>query len=222
MRGLRGVCFRFCYAAKESTAAVLLLLILGDVVAVLRYRRDCDWALLRQLLPSVLPGIALGAWFLSLVPDGVLRLSIGWLLVVFVVVAIVGRLRTPKEVPEEPSRPHWGVAVGTGVAAGFTTMTANAAGPVMTLYLLEAGVKKAAFIGTGAWFFLLVNVAKTPFSAALGLFPTSTLILTVFLAPFVLLGTWVGIRIVHRVGQRAFENLALVASLVGAVLLIAR
>lgn len=141
---------------------------------------------------------------------------------VFVAVAIRGRLRTPKETPAEPSRPHWGLAVGTGVAAGFTTMTANAAGPVMTLYLLEAGVNKAAFIGTGAWFFLLVNLAKTPFSAALGLFPPSTLMLTLALAPFVLFGTWVGIRIVHRVSQRVFENLALGASLVGALRLIVR
>jgi hypothetical protein len=62
------------------------------------------------------------------------------------------------------------VAVAAGVAAGFTTMTANAAGAVMTLYLLAMRVEKLRFIGTSAWFFLIVNVSKVPFSAGLGLF----------------------------------------------------
>ncbi|HNV10124.1 MAG TPA: sulfite exporter TauE/SafE family protein, partial [Propionibacteriaceae bacterium] len=69
--------FALVMPAKESTAAVLLLLIVGDVVAVLRYRRHADWKLLLSLLPWVLPGLALGAWFLGRVDDQVLRKSIG-------------------------------------------------------------------------------------------------------------------------------------------------
>jgi uncharacterized membrane protein YfcA len=42
--------------AKESTAAVLLLLIIGDVIGVLSYHKHADWGLLKKLLPSVLPG----------------------------------------------------------------------------------------------------------------------------------------------------------------------
>ena len=47
--------------ARDSTAALLLLLLVGDVVAVFDYRRDCDWSLLRHLIPGVLPGVVLGA-----------------------------------------------------------------------------------------------------------------------------------------------------------------
>lgn len=214
--------FALVMPAKESTAAVLLLLIVGDVVAVIRYRHDCDWSLLWRLLPSVIPGIVLGAWVLGQVSDVVLRRGIGVLLVVFTAVSLWSRSRMSRPRKEEDARPHWGLAAGAGMAAGFTTMAANAAGPVMTLYLLEAGVTKAGFIGTGAWFFLLVNASKTPFSAALGLFPPSTLALTAILAPVVLVGTWVGIRLVTRVSQRAFEGLALIASAVASLLLVVR
>ena len=54
---------------KESTAAVVLLLLIGDVVGVARYRKAASWPLLRRLLPSVLPGVAVGAVFLRVVDD---------------------------------------------------------------------------------------------------------------------------------------------------------
>lgn len=216
---------------KESTAAVLLLLLIGDVVGVARYRKAASWPLLRRLLPSVLPGVAVGALFLHVVDDHTLRLSIGVILTVMVAIQLTLRLRhrrrtdprpdgpTPPDVPEQP---HRLAGVAPGIAAGFTTMTANAAGPVMTLYLLACRVDKMAFVGTNAWFFLLVNLSKTPFSAALGLFPASTLALTVALAPFVLAGTWLGVKLVRRVDQRTFDALALAASAVAAVALLVR
>lgn len=208
---------------KESTAAVLLLLIIGDVVAVARYRRSASWPLLRRLLPSVLPGVALGALFMRWVDDHAMRLTIGLILTVMVAIQLVMRVRARGgEQPPGETHPHRALSLMAGTAAGFTTMTANAAGPVMTLYLLACRVDKMAFVGTNAWFFLLVNVAKTPFSAALGLFPASTLALTVALAPFVLAGTWLGIRLVHRVSQRTFDTLALLSSAVAAVALLLR
>lgn len=61
--------FAFTLPTRESTAAALLLLIVGDVVAVLRYRRNADWGLLRGLLPAVIPGILIGAGFIWAVDD---------------------------------------------------------------------------------------------------------------------------------------------------------
>ncbi|HZK05615.1 MAG TPA: sulfite exporter TauE/SafE family protein [Actinomycetaceae bacterium] len=215
--------FALVMPAKESTAAVLLLLIVGDVVAVWRYREHGDWVLLRRLLPYVIPGIALGALFLRVVDDDVLRRSIGAILAFFVIMQIVLRLRTTRRVtPERAPRRHHLASAGYGTAAGFTTMTANAAGPVMTLYLLAAGVDKKAFVGTGAWYFLIVNVTKVPFSAALGLFPKSTLLLDLALVPVVLLGAFIGTRLTNVLSQRAFELLALGASVVSAVVLLVR
>ena len=235
--------------AKESTAAVLLLLLTGDVVAVARYRRGADWGLLRRLLPSVLPGLALGAVFLWFVSDTVVRRSIGGLIAVMVIVQLwqrrrggmtaaaggggggadadsatgaggipeVGGSGTPVSRAEHPL-----AAVAAGVLAGFATMTANAAGAVMTLYLLAMRVEKMRFIGTSAWFFLIVNVSKLPFSASLGLFPAETLKLSAMLAPLVLVGTWLGILLLQRLSQLTFERAALAGSVVAAVALLVR
>lgn len=130
---------------RESTGAILLLLIVGDVVAVWHYRRDADLALLRRLLPSVIPGLVLGALFLALVDDTVLRRSIGVLLLVMALLQVALRVRAPSvgAVAASPT-----AAIATGAASGFATMTANASGPVMRLYLVAQGVEKWRFIRT--------------------------------------------------------------------------
>lgn len=203
--------------AKESTAAVLLLLICGDVVAVWTYHKHADWGLLKKLLPAVLPGIALGALFVRLVPDIGLKKFIGVILVVMLVLQLWARRKPPAD---EPGPMHPAATIGTGVAAGFTTMTANAAGPVMSLYLLAARVDKVRFIGTGAWYFLIINVTKVPFSAALGLFHVSTLWLTLLCLPAVLVGTIIGRWLIHKVSQLWFERLTLAVTAVAAVSLL--
>lgn len=203
---------------KESTAAALLLLIVGDVVAVLRYRRAAKWALLKRLLPSVLPGLVLGALFIHFVDDLVLKRSIGAILVVSVLIHVVlRRRRAPGAAPEHAPL---GLTIVAGTAAGFTTMTANAAGPVMTLYLQLARVDKLAFLGTFAWFFFIINLAKTPFTAALGLFTPDVLRSVLTGIPFVLVGAVIGILVIRKVPQRAFDNLTLAASAAAALALL--
>lgn len=110
----------------------------------------------------------------------------------------------------------------TGVAAGFATMTANAAGPVTTLYLVAQGVEKLRFLGTSALLFFGVNLCKLPLSLGLGLFGPHTVRRTLLLAPFVLIGAWAGLRTVRRLSQARFDQAVLAASAVAAVALIVR
>jgi uncharacterized protein len=107
-----------------------------------------------------------------------------------------------------------------GVGAGFATMLANAAGPIMVLYLLAMRLPKLAFIGTSAWFFFLVNVIKIPFIMQLGLFNAPTLQLDLLVAPLVVVGVLGGRQIVTRINQRWFEQLALFFALVGGLRLL--
>ncbi|GGA59868.1 UPF0721 transmembrane protein [Pseudoclavibacter endophyticus] len=222
--------FAFVMPAKESTATVLLLLIVGDLVAVARYRR-VRWRLLPRLLPAVVPGLLLGALFMNLVDDTVMKLTIGGLLLVMVLIQLRPRLRgrsqrrvSSDEPPHGPTSaaagPGWPVQIGAGVAAGFTTMTANAAGPFMALYFLAARIDKMQFIGTNAWFFCIVNISKVPLAASLGLYTGEGLWLVLLLIPLVLAGTVVGVSVIKRVSQRQFEIVTLVASAIAAVSLL--
>ena len=204
--------------AKESTAAVLMLLIVGDLVAVWHYRHDADWSLIRRLLPAVLPGLILGSLFLGCASDGVLRRSIGAVLLVLLVLQLLVKWRS--ETPASQAHLHPVAAWTAGIGAGFATMTANAAGAVMTLYLSASGIEKRRFIGTNAWFFLIVNLVKVPFSVALGLLHLADLGRAGLLAPLILLGGIVGYATVRRINQHRFDIAVLLASAVAAAALL--
>lgn len=202
---------------RESTAAILLLLIVGDVVAVWHYRHDADLGLLKRLIPAVIPGLALGAVFLAWVDDETLRRSIGVLLLAMALLQLVLTWRSPDTSRVAESHP---AALVTGIASGVATMTANAAGAVMTLYLVAQGVEKRRFLGTGALFFFGVNLCKVPFSAGLGLVSAETLWRTAVLAPLVLLGTWLGLHTARRLSQARFDQAVLGATVVSALVLV--
>ena len=204
--------------ARQSTAAILAVLVVGDVIACWHYRRDADWALVRRLLPAVVPGLLLGTLFLRAVSDDVLRRSIGAVLLVLLGLQLwVTLRRAPADEAPHPSRARaW--AAGSGM--GFATMTANAAGPVMTLHLSAAGIDKRRFVGTSAWFFLIVNLCKVPFSVGLGLLHADDVARAGLLAPAVLVGALVGYAMVTRVGQRTFDVAVLLASGVAAAALL--
>lgn len=210
--------FALAVPARESTATVLILLIVGDVVAVWRYR-TVQWSLLRRLLPSVLPGLLLGAVFINLVDDHTMRRAIGVLLLGMVALRVWQRRRPT---PPPDTAPRLVRTVSTGVLAGFTTMTANAAAPVMALYFVAARIEKSRFIGTNAWYFLIVNLCKVPLTAGLGLFTPHGLFLDLVLVPAVLLGAALGAWVVGRVSQRSFENVTLAASALAATSLLLR
>ncbi|GAA6526067.1 sulfite exporter TauE/SafE family protein [Intrasporangium sp. DVR] len=202
---------------RESTAAILLLLIVGDVVAVWHYRGDADLDLLRRLIPAVVPGLVLGAVFLAWVDNTTLRRSIGVLLLAMALLQLFLVWRSPDTSTVAESHP---LALATGIASGFVTMTANSAGAVMTLYLVAQGVEKRRFLGTGALFFFGVNLCKVPFSAGLGLVGAETLWRTALLAPLVLVGTWVGLHAARRLSQARFDQAVLAATVVSALVLV--
>jgi uncharacterized membrane protein YfcA len=210
--------FAYLMPTRESTAAILLLLLVGDVVAVWHYHRDADLGLLKRLIPAVIPGLALGAVFLAVVDDTVLRRTIGVLLLVLAALQLALQWRGTADAP--PIGHSRTAGAVTGLAAGFATMTANAAGAVMTLYLVARGVEKRRFLGTSAVFFLVVNLCKVPFSAGLGLFHTSTLARTALLAPLVVIGAFVGLHSARRLSQARFDQAVLAATVVSALVLV--
>ncbi len=212
------VLFAAALPSKESTGALLALLLCGDLIAVGVYRRHGSWTTLGRLIPGVLPGLLLGAWFVSVVDDKIMRLAIGAILLVMTGIQVYQRTRA-RPVPGTVSARPW-LSLLIGLVAGFATMTANAGGPVMTLYLILAGLPMLEMLGTVAWFFLAVNLAKVPFSAGLGLISGSSLLMDLALVPAMVVGGVVGVLSVRRMEQRTFEVAALGLGGVAALLLV--
>jgi uncharacterized protein len=208
--------FALVFPARESVGLVLLILICGDIVAVSTYRRDASWPHLLRLFPWAALGVVAGYFALGRVDDVQMRRLIGVILLSLVLLQYVRSGRPARPDGEtQPPRP-W-LAPVTGITAGFTTMVANAAGPVMVLYLLAMRLPKILFIGTAAWYFLLLNLFKTPFSASLGLINLASLGVALRFGPFAIVGALVGRPIVERLNQHLFELVALALTFVAAL-----
>jgi uncharacterized membrane protein YfcA len=208
--------------ARASTGVLLPVLIAGDVLAVLIYRRHAHWPTLWRLFPAVAAGVVVGTLFLMRADDALVRTSIGAILLLMAAVTVWRRRQADGRGEPEPVTTRAGriKARSYGVLGGFTTMVANAGGPVMSLYLLSAGFRKLGFLGTSAFFFLIVNVSKLPFSAGLGLIDRHSLVLDAVLVLFVVPGALLGKWAVDRIDQRLFERLVIAATVVGGVQLL--
>ncbi|MFS0695445.1 sulfite exporter TauE/SafE family protein [Streptomyces nitrosporeus] len=229
--------------ARESTGVLLPILIAGDILAVLVYRRHAHWPTLLRLFPTVAAGVVAGTVFMMWADDSVMSTSIGFILLLMTGVTLRRRRTEARAdgsedartaVPGAGAEPPAGAAPAGpvrsgakrfrarsyGTLGGFTTMVANAGGPVMSLYLLSAGFCKLGFLGTSAWFFLIVNTAKVPFSVGLGLIDTRSLLLDAALVLFVIPGAWLGRACVGRIDQKLFERIVIGATVVGGLQLL--
>ncbi len=201
--------------ARESTAVLLVLLMTGDLVAIWVYRRDADFRTLLRLAPPVIAGLVLGATFLAWADNTTMRRTIGVILLALTALTLWSmRSGLDDAAQGVPAR------FGYGALGGFTTMAANAGGPVMTLYFLAARFDMIRFLGTQAWFFFLINVIKLPFSLGLGLLGGEMLVPLLVLAPVVLLGTWLGRVVIRRIDETWFTRAIIALTIVSSLYLL--
>ncbi len=190
--------------ARESTGAILTLLIVADLFAIVAYRAHAVWAKVFRLLPPAVAGILVGWWVMPMIDPAIYGRVIGWVtLGLLVVLTVQRRSAGLRRVVSGNPAAGW-IAGGLG---GVATMLANAAGPVMTIYLLACGLPKLAFVGTAAWFFFIVNVTKVPISAGMGLITAESLWMTLVLSPVVIAGGFLGRWVIGWIRQDVFERL---------------
>lgn len=203
--------------ARASTGALLPLLICADLIAVWLLHKSADWRALWRIFPWTGAGILLGVLILAAINDSGLRLLIGGLIVVMVGYRLWQYyFQTPSSQPNT-SRVF---AASMGIAAGITSMIANAASAFSSLYLLAMRLEKVSFVATTAWFYLIVNLAKLPFTAGLGLVSRESLMLDLWLLPLVVLGAVLGRWLLHKINQRVFEQVVLIVTLLGGLRLL--
>lgn len=209
--------FAFLFGARDSTGVVLPMLLIGDVGAVTLFHQHARWDYVRRMLPPACLGVVIGAALMRVLSDASFKPIIGWIVLGLTALQVLRMYRAEWF----GSIPHarW-FAWSIGLLAGATTMLANAAGPIFAIYCLAVALPKREFVGTSAWFFLIVNAFKVPFSVGLGLIHGQTLFFNLALAPVIFAGLLAGRWIVNRVPQRVFDVLLLSFAAMAALRLI--
>ncbi|MFQ6035492.1 MAG: sulfite exporter TauE/SafE family protein [Sedimentisphaerales bacterium] len=202
---------------RSSVGVLLGILILADLFAAGYYRHNAQWRHLSRLLPIAFVGIVVGYFGLRAVSDEQLKPIIA-----MIVLVMLGFNYWRSEVNSQqaPVPTQWWFAAGLGFLAGVTTMMANAAGPIMIIYLLAMRLPKIEFVGTSAWFFLVVNWLKVPFIASLELMTVESLKLNLMMLPFITIGAITGILVLKRIPQKAFNIVVQILAAVVAIKLL--
>lgn len=208
----------YLFQARASTGILLPMLIMGDLCAVTMFGKSANWDHVRKLLIPTTLGVVIGWWSMQWLDESTYKQLIG-LIILALTLLQASRLWRPTWFNHLPSKTSFVWTLG--ILVGITTMLANAAGPVMALYLLAVRLPKLELVGTSAWFFLVLNLFKVPFSYWLNLISIDTLLLNLTFAPMILPGIYAGRWLVHRISQKLFHGVLLIGTAAASVKLIA-
>lgn len=194
-----------------ALGVMLPLLMLIDAGSLKPYWREWSAPDARLLVMGGVPGVILGAALYRVASPDVIRLLIGGVSVGFVIWQLClasGLVRIA-----QMRMPDW-AGLSSGAVAGFTTFISHAGGPPTALFLLTRGLNKTQYQATTVLVFWVLNIVKFVPYAALGMFTTQTFLANIALAPFAILGTWMGVKAHHFVPERAFFALTYVLLMV--------
>jgi uncharacterized protein len=200
------------FGGQLSSGIMLPILCLADILGVWYYHRHTSWYHLKKLFPWAVVGTLLGTWIGGSIDDEVFKMIMA-VIIVFSVVVMIWLERGHKE--DIPNF-FWFAAL-TGIADGFTSMVGNLAGSVMAIYLLSMRLPKNEFIGTSAWFFMVINWFKIPFHViAWKTITWDTFLLDLTTIPMIALGAWLGILIVKNLSERTYRWFIIAMTLMAA------
>jgi len=203
--------------AQQSVGTLLGILILGDLFAAGYHRHNARWSHMLGLLPAAFAGIVAGFFVMKNITNEQLKPIIG--AIVLVMLALnYWRRRGRNNDLHIPSQ--WWFAAGLGFAAGLTSMMANAAGPIMIIYLLAMRLPKIEFVGTSAWFFFAINWLKVPFHTGLTTMTLASVKVNLMMLPAIAAGAVVGIFFLKRVAQKTFNTVVQILAAAAAVKLL--
>lgn len=191
-------------SARQANGFVLPLLAIADVFAIIYWRRHVNWRQLGRLLPWTFIGIIVGFFCLEKITDAQLLPLLALVIIVLLLLNyfLESRPRLREAVPHATA-----FAAFMGILTGAVSMLAHLGGPLATVYFLSLRFDKKQFIGTGAWFFWIVNLCKMPFSSKLELISVSSLMTNLVLIPFLVLGGVLGLLLIHRISQKVFNRI---------------
>ena len=211
--------FALLFGAKYSTGIVLILLCFADLVAVIYYRKAFLWSEVKKLLPLAVVGLFVGLFLGQYVDDKTFKIFIGICILIGVIIMIYlnqSSLETQKRLTDK----KWYSPL-FGFILGFSTMIGNAAGPALSVYMLSKRMDKITFAATSAWFIFILNLSKVPLQIFVWHnISWAGIILNLIAIPFILLGGFLGIKIIKILPEEIFRKVILSLVIIASILLI--
>lgn len=205
------------FGGKPSTGVLLPMLMIADIFGVAWYHRHAEWKYLVKMLPWAFLGLILGLWVGEKVSDEGFKNIIAILVFICIGLLFLKDRKSGKQIFPDT----WWFAASMGILGGFATMMGNVAGPIFAIYLLAMHLPKNSFIGTTAWFFLIINFTKFPLQFFVwNNISMDFLKLNFLMIPMIGLGAFTGIWLVKKISDQSYRMFVIVVTAISAFLLL--
>lgn len=188
----------FVLDVKQVVVLLVAQSLIQNSAALMRLYRHVEWKRMLKLVFIASLMIPLGVYMLRLFSARSILLFASLIMFVFYILPVQ---RLPIRLSPRVS------AILAAASSGLLNSTASASGPPMIMYLSSIGIPKQSFRANLMFYFFLLNVFTLISFSYSGLFTGQILRQSLFYAPFVLVGSALGVRAGDRIDEKPFERI---------------
>ncbi len=211
--------------AKTSVGVMLPIYMAADLLSTASWWRFARRSYCFPYLLFVGLGIGSASFVAEKVDDKTFGTVIGWTVLIMIGLTLAteaARKYKGGKLPETgpADKPPLMHSAFFGLSTGLFSALANAAGPIVSLYMIVSRLDKFQFLGTTAVCAFIMNWIKVPLFVSLGMIRADTLKLDIAAIPMIVSGGVAGIFLAKKLPQKAFKNAVLVLAFLASLKLI--
>lgn len=187
------------FGPQQAVPIMAVASMLGNIGKSLAWWREIDWRVFWAFSLTGVPGAALGARTLLVLPASIVEIALGIFFIAMIPAQRWMRVRDIK-------MPIWQLALAGGVI-GFLTGIVMSTGPLSIPAFGAVGLSKGALLSTEAVASLAVMISKATTFQVLGALPWPQVVQGVIIGSSMIAGSFVAKRIVDRMSLKTFEFL---------------
>jgi uncharacterized membrane protein YfcA len=188
---------------QVAVPAVTVLNMLSSVGHGVRDWRKIAWSEILRLIPFSMLGVGTGLYLLSQLDPKPLARGLGVFVILYALYALVTAGREIM-VPRRLLAPLGALMSSSAGIVG--ALFGGAAGPMYVIYLNALKLERDVFRVTITTIMLFQGLTRLGGYAGLGMYNSATLTVLAAALPMMLIGTYFGVRLIHRFDQTKFNR----------------
>jgi uncharacterized membrane protein YfcA len=202
------------FGTRQAIPILTVAQLIGNGSRVWFNRRELDWRVVGWFALGAVPMALLGGLLFAKAPLSALTRILG----VFLIAVVVWRHVRPANPRKFPVQTFAGIGAG----ASFLSALLGSVGPIMAPFFLAYGLVKNAYIGTEALSTVVMHVIKLVAYRQADVLTASSGLIGLALGPVMILGSFLGKRIVEHLPEKVFVALIEAVLVTAGILFVVR
>ena len=186
----------------QAAAILLPLLLVMDLISLWKFRGQIHLHTLKTVFPASILGVVLATFIFNHLCEQNIRLLIGGISLIFCLMQWLNRKHHKTQKASYVRGGFW------GVIGGITSFGIHAGGPPISIYLLPLQLNRHLLMGTQAWMFTGINIAKLIAYGSMGQLAVGNLSTSLMLTPVTPIGVLLGYWILNRVSEKVIYRVS--------------